>query len=75
MNSVRQIDPTGKRAAGRRFPTGSLYHWSFIGFLVVTLPVVVALLSGLLSVSNYTEKSQQTLFQTVRATEGGRMLL
>jgi two-component system sensor histidine kinase GlrK len=64
-----------KVETGRRFPTGSLYHWSFIGFLVVTLPVVVALLSGLLSVSNYTEKSQQTLFQTVRATEGGRILL
>ncbi|MCW8945097.1 MAG: HAMP domain-containing histidine kinase [Sedimenticola sp.] len=75
MDTVQHIDPPRERETGWRFPTGSLYHWSFIGFLIVTLPVVVALLFGLLSVSNYTEKSQQTLFQTVRATEGGRMLL
>ncbi len=62
-------------ATDRRIPTGSLYHWSLIGFLLVTLPLVMALISGLLSVSRYTEKSQQALFQTVRANEGGRTLL
>jgi len=62
-------------ATGRRVLTGSLYHWSLIGFLLVTLPLVMALMSGLLSVSQYTEKSQQALFQTVRANEGGRTLL
>lgn len=59
----------------RRVSTGSLYHWSLIGFLLVTLPLVMALLSGLLSMSEYTEKSQRALFQTVRANEGGRTLL
>lgn len=62
-------------ATDRRIPTGSLYHWSLFGFLLVTLPLVMALISGLLSVSRYTEKSQQALFQTVSANEGGRTLL
>ncbi|WP_321528796.1 ATP-binding protein [Sedimenticola selenatireducens] len=62
-------------ATERRIPTGSLYHWSLFGFLLVTLPLVMALISGLLSVSRYTEKSQQALFQTVSANEGGRTLL
>jgi len=64
-------------AAGRqrRIPAGSLYQWSLIGFLLVTLPLVMALVSGLLSVSQYMEKSQQALFLTVRANEGTRGLL
>lgn len=59
----------------RRISTGSLYHWSLIGFLLVTLPLVMALVSGLLAMSEYTEQSRQALFQTVRANEGGRTLL
>ena len=59
----------------RRIPAGSLYHWSLVGFLLVTLPLVMALVSGLLSVSQYMEKSQQALFLTVRANEGTRTLL
>ncbi|AKH21539.1 hypothetical protein AAY24_15585 [Sedimenticola thiotaurini] len=60
---------------GRRKLAGSLYYWALTGFLLVTLPLVVALIWGVLSVSQYTEKSQQALFQTVRANEGSRSLL
>ncbi|WP_428604234.1 ATP-binding protein [Sedimenticola sp.] len=75
MRRVEWTDAGDLPRATRRFSTGSLYHWSLVGFLLVTLPLVMALISGLLAVSEYTEKSQQALFQTVRATEGGRTLL
>ncbi len=58
-----------------RLPTGSLYHWSLTGFMIVILPLVLALILGLLSMRSYTEQSQQALFQTVRATQAGQMLL
>ncbi len=67
--------PTEHTAHRWRMPAGSLYHWALIGFLLVTLPLVMALVSGLLAVSEYTEKSQRALFLTVRANEGGRTLL
>ncbi|WP_305792743.1 sensor histidine kinase [Sedimenticola hydrogenitrophicus] len=69
------VSAAERRISTRSLYHGSLYHWSLIGFLLVTLPLVMALISGLLSMSKYTEQSQQALFQTVRANEGGRTLL
>lgn len=71
---VEHVDGGGNRRK-RRIPAGSLYQWSLVGFLLVTLPLVMALISGLLSVSRYMEQSQQALFLTVRANEGTRGLL
>jgi two-component system sensor histidine kinase GlrK len=57
------------------FIIGSLYQWALASFLVVTLPLVFAIIYSLIEVTNYTEKSQLSLFQTVSSTESSRILL
>jgi two-component system sensor histidine kinase GlrK len=54
---------------------GSLYQWALLSFVIVTLPLVFAIIYAVLAVTNYTEQSQQTLFQTVTATESSRIIL
>lgn len=54
---------------------GSLYQWALASFVIVTLPLVFAIIYTVLAVANYTEQSQQTLFQTVNATESSRIIL
>ena len=57
------------------FYVGSLYQWALATFVIVTLPLVFAIIYAVLAVSNYTDQSQQTLFQTVNATESSRIIL
>jgi len=57
------------------FYLGSLYQWALASFVIVTLPLVFAIIYAVLEVANYTDQSQQTLFQTVNATESSRIIL
>ena len=59
----------------KTFIIGSLYQWALASFLVVTLPLVFAIIYSVIEVANYTEKSQLSLFQTVSSTESSRILL
>ena len=59
----------------KTFIIGSLYQWALTSFLVVTLPLVFAIIYSVMEVANYTEKSQLTLFQTVSSTESSRIIL
>lgn len=59
----------------QKFYFGSLYQWALASFVVVTLPLVFAIIYAVIEVSNYTEKSKQTLFQTVNTTESSRIIL
>jgi two-component system sensor histidine kinase GlrK len=67
---------TKKRILGSKlFSVGSLYQWALLSFVIVTLPLVFAIIHTVLAVTDYTEQSQQTLFQTVNATESSRVIL
>ncbi len=59
----------------KKFYFGSLYQWALASFVVVTLPLVFAIIYAVIEVSHYTEKSKQTLFQTVNTTESSRIIL
>lgn len=64
-----------KKSSNNIFIIGSLYQWVLASFVIVTLPLVFAILYTVLEVADYTEKSQQTLFHTVNSTENSRMIL
>lgn len=57
------------------FVIGSLYQWALATFVIVTLPLIFAIIYSVIEVSNYTQKSQKTLFQTVNSTENSRIIL
>jgi len=53
---------------------GSLYQWALTSFLIVTLPLIIAISYTVYEVGNYTEKSQSALFKTVHETESTRII-
>lgn len=57
------------------FNIGSLYQWALASFFVVTIPLVVAIIFTVIEVTKYTQRSQQTLFQSVNSTENSRIIL
>jgi two-component system sensor histidine kinase GlrK len=54
---------------------GSLYQLALVSFFIVTLPLVFSIIYTVVEVTNYTEKSQSTLFKTVNTTESNRIIL
>ena len=64
-----------KTPTSKFFYLGSLYQWALASFVIVTLPLVFAIIYAVLAVSSYTDQSQQTLFQTVKVTESSRIIL
>jgi two-component system sensor histidine kinase GlrK len=54
---------------------GSLREWALISFVIVALPLVVAIIYTMSELSNYTVKSQKALVQTVQAAEISRTTL
>jgi len=54
---------------------GSLNQWALASFLVVILPLIVAIFYTVSEVGNYTDKSQSTLFKAVHETESSRIIL
>jgi two-component system sensor histidine kinase GlrK len=67
--------PKNKSSKNNKFIIGSLYQWTLASFIIAILPLVFAILFTLREVAEYTEKSQQTLFQTVNSTENSRIIL
>lgn len=62
-------------SSNKIFNIGSLYQWALASLAFVTLPLVFAIIYTVTEVSNYTDKSQQALFQTVNTTENSRIIL
>lgn len=62
-------------SVNKRHIIGSLYLWALTRFVIVIVPLVIVIIYTVSEVSNYTKKSQQTLFQTVNTTESSRILL
>lgn len=67
--------PKNKSSNNNIFIISSLYQWVLASFIIVTLPLVFAILYTVLEVDDYTKKSQQTLFQTVNSTASSRIIL
>ncbi len=57
------------------FIIGSLYQWALASCVIITLPLVLAVIYTVIEVTDYTEQSQKTLFQTVNTTENSRIIL
>ena len=57
------------------FVIGSLYQWAITTFIIVTLPLIFAIIYSVIEITNYTEKSQLTLMKTVNTTENSRIML
>lgn len=53
----------------------SVVQLVFIGFLLVTLPLIFALLNATLYVDNLVKQSQATMYQAVKATRNSSVLL
>jgi len=64
-----------KPAKSRRVIYGSLREWALVSFVIVALPLVVAIIYTMSEVTNYTLKSQRVLVQTVQAAEISRAAL
>ena len=54
---------------------GSLYQLALVSFFIATLPLIFAIIYSVIEVTNYTEKSQSTLFKTVNTTENNRIII
>ncbi len=67
--------PEKKRSNSNIYFIGSLYQWAFVSYLIVILPLVLAIIYTIIEVDNYTQKSQKTLFQRVNVTDGSRIIV
>ncbi len=54
---------------------GSLYQWMLTSFVIVSLPLIFAILYALTSLDSYSKQAQRTVFQTVTVTENARLIL
>ena len=54
---------------------GSLYQWMLTSFVVVSLPLIFAILYALTSLDSYSKQAHRTVFQTVTVTENARLVL
>ncbi|MDF1581861.1 MAG: HAMP domain-containing sensor histidine kinase [Methyloprofundus sp.] len=64
-----------KPVKSRRIIYGSLREWALVSFVVVALPLVVAIIYTMSEITSYTVKSQKILVQTVQAAEISRTTL
>ena len=67
--------PKKNISSNKIFTIGSLYQWALASCVIITLPLVFAVIFTVIEVTNYTEQSQRTLFQTVNTTESSRLIL
>jgi len=54
---------------------GSLYQWMLTSFIIVSLPLIFAILYAFMALDNYSKQAHRTVFQTVMVTENSRLLL
>ncbi len=57
------------------YKIGSLKQWVLISFILVSLPLIFAISYTVMEVSDYSKKSQATLFKAVQETESTRIIL
>lgn len=54
---------------------GSLYQWMLTSFVIVSLPLIFAILYALVAMDSYSKQAHNTVFQTVVVTENSRLVL
>jgi two-component system sensor histidine kinase GlrK len=57
------------------FPTRSILQLILIGFVVVTVPLVIALVTAAIYVDRLTTHGERSVFEAVNATQSSRMLV
>lgn len=57
------------------YSIGSLNQWALTSFIIVSLPLIIAIFYTVSEVGHYTEKSQSTLFKAVHETESTRIII
>jgi len=77
LNSTKtkQKEVTFPPKKNSRFFPHSIYHFSLASMVIITLPLLLAIAYAVIAVTQYTKLSQHTLINTVRATDGSRVVL
>lgn len=57
------------------FRVGSIFQWTLVIFLLVTLPLIFTLLYSIQNIEKYTDQSHRTLFQTLKVSKHSQALL
>lgn len=53
----------------------SLNQWILMSFLIISLPLIFAIIYVLIAMNNYSKETHKTVFQTVIITENSRLML
>lgn len=56
------------------FKVATIFQWTLLIFMLVTLPLVLTQLYSLQTIQGYTEKSHKTLFQTLKVANNHQIL-
>ena len=61
--------------SGRVFHTSSLYRLSLVSLIIISLPLVFAFVYAIVSITQHTHLTQQTLINTIIVTDSNRIIL
>jgi len=64
-----------KKRPRKKTSIGSLAQWAFASFIMMSLPLIFAIVYTVSGVGSFTEKSQSTIFKAVNETESARIIL
>ena len=56
-------------------PKTTLNQWILTSFLIISLPLIFAIIYVLIAINSYAKETQKTVFQTVVITENSRLIL
>lgn len=54
---------------------GSLYQWMLGSFILVSVPLIFAIVYALVALDNYSKQAHKSVFQTIVVTENSRLVL
>lgn len=54
---------------------GSLYQWMLASFILVSVPLIFAIVYALMAMDNYSKQAHKSVFQTIVVTENSRLIL
>lgn len=54
---------------------GSLYQWMLTSFMLVSVPLIFAIVYALMAMDNYSKQAHKSVFQTIVVTENSRLVL
>ncbi|MDG4811575.1 HAMP domain-containing sensor histidine kinase [Hydrogenovibrio sp. 3SP14C1] len=54
---------------------GTLYQWMLASFMLVSVPLIFAIVYALMAMDNYSKQAHKSVFQTIVVTENSRLVL